>query len=59
LTATCDLAGHELALAVVNRDLERAHETTIQFADTVILDTVVAYEVNDPIHPSQIPSLNR
>jgi alpha-N-arabinofuranosidase len=43
---TCDPAGHELALAVVNRDLERAHETTIQFADAVTLDTVVAYEVN-------------
>jgi alpha-N-arabinofuranosidase len=46
VTATCDSSGHELALAVVNRDLERAHETTIQFADALTLDTAVAYEVN-------------
>ncbi len=46
VTATCDSSGHELALAVVNRDREQAHATSIQFADAVTLDSIVAYEVN-------------
>lgn len=46
VTATCDAAAQELAIAVVNRDPERAHATTIQLTDEATMTGVVAYEVN-------------
>jgi alpha-N-arabinofuranosidase len=51
VSATSDEAGHELTLAVVNRDRERSHTTAIQFADVTNIASVVAYEVNgaDPL----------
>jgi alpha-N-arabinofuranosidase len=46
VTATCDANGHELMLAVVNRDRDRAHPTTIQLTDAATMTNIVAYEVN-------------
>ena len=46
VSVTRDAAGHELALAVVNRDHEHAHETTIQFTDGLTIGSITAYEVN-------------
>jgi alpha-N-arabinofuranosidase len=46
VTATCDASRHALTLAVVNRDLERAHTTTIQLTDNVTITNAIAYEVN-------------
>jgi alpha-L-arabinofuranosidase len=46
VSVTCDASGQELAIAVVNRDRERAHPTTIQLTDAATLSGVVAYEVN-------------
>ena len=46
VTATCDADGHELMLAVVNRDRERAHPTTIHLTDAATMTEIVAYEVN-------------
>lgn len=46
VAVTCDASERELALAVVNRDREQAHSTTIQLADGVTTTEVVAYEVN-------------
>jgi alpha-N-arabinofuranosidase len=46
VTATCNESGTELTLAVVNRDAERAHSTTIQLGDNAALSSLVAYEVN-------------
>ncbi|HTK08691.1 MAG TPA: alpha-L-arabinofuranosidase C-terminal domain-containing protein [Ktedonobacteraceae bacterium] len=46
VSVTCDASGQELAIAVVNRDRERAHPTTIQLTDVATLSGVVAYEVN-------------
>jgi alpha-N-arabinofuranosidase len=46
VSVTRDTTGHELAIAVVNRDRERAHETTIQLTDVLTLSGVTAYEVN-------------
>jgi alpha-N-arabinofuranosidase len=48
VSATSDADGRELAIAVVNRDLERAHTTTIQLADNAAIGKVVAYEINGP-----------
>ncbi len=46
VSATRDSSGRELTLAVINRDRDRAHTTTIQFADVASIDNIVAYEVN-------------
>jgi len=46
VTVTCDASEHELAIAVVNRDRERAHPTTIQLTDAATMTNIVAYEVN-------------
>jgi len=46
VTATCDAQRRELMIAVVNRDRERAHPTTIQLMDAATMTGVVAYEVN-------------
>ncbi len=45
VAATCDVSAGRITLAVVNRDPERAHATTIQLADLAIA-SVDAYEVN-------------
>jgi alpha-N-arabinofuranosidase len=57
VTATCDATGRELALAVVNRDREQAHDTLIQLVDAVTVTDVVAYEVNGP-QPDTVNSFN-
>jgi alpha-N-arabinofuranosidase len=46
VSVTRDAAGHELAIAVVNRDRDRSHQTTIQLTDAAAMSSVVAYEVN-------------
>ena len=45
-TATCDANGHELMVAVVNRDPERAITTTVELIDTAATSSITAYEVN-------------
>lgn len=54
VTATRDEAGKVLTLAVVNRDSERAHETTIKLAEETTITEFTAYEVNGP----EVGSLN-
>jgi alpha-N-arabinofuranosidase len=44
--ATCDEAGRELTLAVVNRDHERRHETTIDLGDATAKGELRVFEVN-------------
>lgn len=51
--ATCDPAGSILTLAVINRDQEQAHTTTIQFADATVVSKGTIYEVNGPHTESQ------
>jgi alpha-N-arabinofuranosidase len=46
VAVTCDASEHELAIAVVNRDRDRAHPTTIQLTDGATMSEMVAYEVN-------------
>jgi alpha-N-arabinofuranosidase len=46
--ATTDTTGHTLTLAVVNRDLEQAHPTIIQFGGQITVHSGIAYEVNGP-----------
>ena len=46
VSATRDESGQTLVLAVVNRDQEKAQETTIQFIDEVRVRTLAAYEVD-------------
>ncbi len=46
VAASCDAAGREITLAVVNRDRERALATTIQLVDAAAATGIVAYEVN-------------
>jgi alpha-N-arabinofuranosidase len=46
VSATCSADGRDLTLAVVNRDRERAHTTTLQFADGERVSRVTASEVN-------------
>jgi alpha-L-arabinofuranosidase len=41
-----DEGSHELAIAVVNRDRERAHPTTIQLTESGTISGVTAYEIN-------------
>ena len=45
-TATCDVEGREVSLAVVNRDRGRAIATTIQVENGAIGTPVLVYEVN-------------
>jgi alpha-L-arabinofuranosidase len=45
-TATCDVEGREVSLAVVNRDPDRAIATTIQVQNGAIGTPVLVYEVN-------------
>ncbi len=58
VTVTCNASGNELALAVVNRDRERAHATTIQLTDSATMTDIVAYEVNGA-HPDVVNSFER
>jgi alpha-N-arabinofuranosidase len=44
--ATCDEAGRELTLAVVNRDRERRHEATIDLGDATAKGELRVFEVN-------------
>ncbi len=61
-TATYDATEHMLTLAVVNRDLERSHTSTIQVMDVPLPNSIMLYEVNgiDPKvmnsfeHPSEV-----
>ena len=46
VTATCDTAGQQLTLAVINRDREQALSTTIQFTDATPDASITAYELN-------------
>lgn len=46
VSATCDVSERTLAIAVVNRDRDNAHPTTIQLTDEATMTEVVAYEVN-------------
>ncbi len=46
VAVTCDTTGKELMVSVVNRDLEKAHTTTIQLADNAAIASGVGYEVN-------------
>lgn len=46
--ATCNPGGTLLTLAVINRDREHSHQTTIQFTEPPTIDSAVAYEVNGP-----------
>ena len=55
VTATCDASASELVLAVVNRDSERAHATSIQLADTASVTGGIAYEINGA-HPGSVNS---
>jgi alpha-N-arabinofuranosidase len=45
VTATCDAAGRQISIAVVNRDRERAHTATLQFADAVVAVGVDVHEI--------------
>ncbi len=45
VSATCDAGEQTIALAVVNRDEQRAQTTTIQLTDTTWVHNIVAYEV--------------
>jgi len=46
VSVTCDTSERELAIAVVNRDREHAHATTLQLTDGATMTGIVAYEVN-------------
>ncbi|GLV53572.1 alpha-N-arabinofuranosidase [Dictyobacter sp. S3.2.2.5] len=46
VSVTSDQEGHELAIAVVNRDQEEDHSTTIQFADPISISQGRLYQVN-------------
>jgi alpha-N-arabinofuranosidase len=46
VTATCDASGQEVVIAVVNRDRDQAHQTTIQLSNGETASNIVAYEVN-------------
>ncbi len=46
VTATCDASGQEVVIAVVNRDHDQAHQTTIQLSNGETASGIVAYEVN-------------
>jgi alpha-N-arabinofuranosidase len=44
--ATCDAAGRELTLAVVNRDRDRAHAAVVELGGAVVAGRVAVTEVN-------------
>jgi alpha-N-arabinofuranosidase len=46
VSATRDASGKKLTIAVVNRDRDHAHQTSIHFADAVTIGEISAYEVN-------------
>jgi alpha-N-arabinofuranosidase len=46
VSATRDTTGKVIAIAVVNRDHENPHTTTVTFADAAIVQSAIAYEVN-------------
>ena len=46
--ATCDEAGRELTIGVVNRDRDRRHEATIDLGGATANGEVRIYEVNGP-----------
>src|SRR5262249_35870655 len=46
--ATCDEAGHELAIGVVNRDRDLGHTATIDLGGAVAAGDVQISEVNGP-----------
>ena len=46
VTATWNEASNEIVIAVVNRDREQAHTTSIQLSDDVAVTNGIAYEVN-------------
>ena len=46
VAVTRDVSSKVFSVAVVNRDLERAHTTTLQFTDAVSIEQVSAYEIN-------------
>ena len=46
--ATCDAAGRRIALAVVNRDRDRAHEVSIDLGSAEVQGEVLVSEVNGP-----------
>lgn len=48
VSATRDASGKILTLAVVNRDRERAHTTTIHLADPLSIEQISLYEVSGP-----------
>lgn len=45
-TAVYDQENKQVVIAVVNRDLERSHSTTLQLADTVLSKDIEVYEVS-------------
>lgn len=51
--ATRDAAGTTLTLAVINRDREQSHTTTIRFVDALAISGGSVYEVNGPQPESQ------
>lgn len=57
VSCTSDIHGKELAIAVVNRDPERSHTTTIQFATKLAIKQGMAYEVNGS-HPLTVNSFS-
>ncbi len=65
--ATCDAAGRQLTLAVVNRDRDRSHGTAIELVDVAAGGTVLAAEVNGPDvdatnsfeHPRRVDAIER
>ena len=46
--ATCDAAGRELTLAVVNRDRDRAHAAVVELGGAAVAGRVAVTEVNGP-----------
>jgi alpha-N-arabinofuranosidase len=46
VTATCDTAGRELCVAVVNRSLDQAIATTLQLDGRALRGALTAFEVN-------------
>lgn len=58
VSVTADPTGKELMIAVVNRDQERAHDTTIQLTDSATITNIVAYEVNGA-HPDVANSFDQ
>ncbi len=58
VTATTDADGHEITVAVINREREKAISATLQLADVTVQPQVAAYEVNGS-HPDVINSFEQ